>query len=136
MITRDQKKEILRRCKDSFIYFCENFCKIKHPSASSIPFKLFKYQVDSIGGIIMNPTDGSIYALSSKPDFDLNNFSKVKTVSTFSNPIVENVFEFGSIIKPLVMAGAIDAGVVTADTKYEDKGSVVVEDKEIFNFSK
>ena len=30
-----------------------------------------KYQVDSVGGIIMNPTDGSIYALSNKPDFDL-----------------------------------------------------------------
>ena len=95
-----------------------------------------KYQIDSIGGIIMNPIDGSIYALSNKPDFDLNNFSKVKNASIFSNPMVENVFEFGSIIKPLVMAGAIDAGVVAADTKYEDKGSVVVEDKEIFNFDK
>jgi len=95
-----------------------------------------KYQVDSIGGIIMNPQDGSIYALGSKPDFDLNNFSKVKIVSTFSNPLVENVFEFGSVIKPLVMAGALDAGVVTADTTYNDKGSVIVEDKEIFNFDK
>ncbi|HAS80617.1 MAG: Peptidoglycan glycosyltransferase [Candidatus Nomurabacteria bacterium GW2011_GWE1_32_28] len=95
-----------------------------------------KYQVDSIAGIIMNPVDGSIYALSSKPDFDLNNFSKVKTVSTFSNPLVENVFEFGSVVKPLVMAGALDAGVVTANTTYNDSGSVIVEDKEIFNFDK
>ena len=31
-----------------------------------------KYQVDSVGGIIMNPADGSIYALSNKPDFNLN----------------------------------------------------------------
>jgi len=95
-----------------------------------------KYNVDSIGGIIMNPQDGSIYALGSKPDFDLNNFSKVKTTSTFSNPLVENVFEFGSVFKPLVMAGALDAGVVTADTTYDDKGSVIVENKEIFNFDK
>ena len=95
-----------------------------------------KYQADSIGGIIMDPQDGSIYALSSKPDFDLNNFSKVKAASIFSNPLVENVFEFGSVIKPLIMAGALDAGVVTADTKYDDKGSVIVEDKEIFNFDK
>ncbi|MCM2339481.1 MAG: penicillin-binding protein 2 [Burkholderiales bacterium] len=95
-----------------------------------------KYQIDSIGGIIMNPTDGSIYALSTKPDFDLNNFSKVKTTSTFSNPLVENVLEFGSVVKPLVVASGLDAGVITANTKYEDKGSVVVEDKEIFNFDK
>ena len=57
----------------------------------------------------MNPQDGSIYALSTKPDFDLNNFSKVTPTSTFSNPLVENVFEFGSVVKPLVMAGALDA---------------------------
>ncbi|MEK7140609.1 MAG: hypothetical protein AAB815_02370, partial [Patescibacteria group bacterium] len=37
-----------------------------------------RYNVSAIGGIIMNPMDGSIYALASKPDFDPNNFSKVE----------------------------------------------------------
>ncbi|MBP9711506.1 MAG: penicillin-binding protein 2 [Candidatus Pacebacteria bacterium] len=95
-----------------------------------------KYSTDSIGGIIMNPTDGSIYAISVKPDFDINNFSKVKSATTFSNPIVENVLEFGSVVKPLVMAAALDAKVVTPSTTYNDKGSVIVEKKEIFNFDK
>ncbi len=95
-----------------------------------------KYQADSIGGIIMNPSDGSIYAMGVKPDFDPNDFSQVKKISTFSNPLVENVFEFGSVVKPLVMAAALDAGAVTAETKYTDKGSVLVEKKEIFNFDK
>ncbi len=95
-----------------------------------------KYDVDSIGGIIMNPQDGSIYALSSKPDFDLNNFSEVKTASTFSNPLIESILEFGSVVKPLVMAGALDAGVVTANTTYDDKGSVIVENQVINNFDK
>mgnify|MGYP001557829583 CR=1 FL=1 len=95
-----------------------------------------KYNIDSVGGIIMNPQDGSIYALSTKPDFDLNNFSKVTATSTFSNPLVENVFEFGSVVKPLVMAGALDAGVVTANTTYNDKGEVTIEKHQIFNFDK
>lgn len=95
-----------------------------------------KYQADSIGGIIMNPEDGSIYALGNKPDFDLNNFSKVKITSTFSNPLVESVLEFGSVVKPLVMAAALDTGVVTANTTYDDKGSVIVEDHTIYNFDK
>jgi cell division protein FtsI/penicillin-binding protein 2 len=95
-----------------------------------------RYQVDSIGGIIMNPIDGSIYALAVKPDFDPNNFSQVKNVSIFSNPLVENVLEFGSVVKPLVMASALDAKVVTPETTYNDKGSVIVEKKEIFNFDK
>jgi cell division protein FtsI/penicillin-binding protein 2 len=84
----------------------------------------------------MNPKDGSVYALSLKPDFDLNNFSKVKNPITYSNPLVENILEFGSVIKPLVMAGALDAGVVTADTTYNDTGSVIVEKKVISNFDK
>lgn len=95
-----------------------------------------KYQTDSIGGIIMNPTDGSVYALAAKPDFDPNNFSQVKKVSTFSNPLVENVLEFGSVVKPLVMASALNEKVLTADTTYNDKGSVMVEKHEIFNFDK
>ncbi len=94
-----------------------------------------KYQVDSIGGIIMNPQDGSIHAMGVKPDFSPNDFSKTK-ISTFSNPLVESVFEFGSVIKPLVMAGALDAGIISAETTYNDKGSVIVENKEIFNFDK
>lgn len=94
-----------------------------------------RYQVESIGGIIMNPKDGSIYALGVLPSFDPNNFSKEKT-STLSNPLVENVLEFGSVVKPLIMASALDAGVVNANTTYNDKGSVIVEKKEIFNFDK
>lgn len=95
-----------------------------------------KYQPDSIGGIIMNPQDGSIYALGVKPDFDPNNFSQTKNVSVFSNPLVENVLEFGSVVKPLVMASALDAKVLTPETKYDDKGEVTIEKHEIFNFDK
>lgn len=95
-----------------------------------------KYSVDSIGGIIMDPSTGAIYAVSVKPDFNLNNFSEVKNPSTFSNPIVENVLEFGSVVKPLVIAAGIDAKVINANTKYNDTGSVIVEKKQIFNFDK
>lgn len=95
-----------------------------------------KYSVDKIGGIIMDPIDGSVYALSVKPDFDPNNFSKIEGTSVFTNPLVENVLEFGSVVKPLVMASAIDAGVVTANTTYNDTGSVTVEKKIINNFDK
>jgi len=95
-----------------------------------------KYGVDKIGGIIMDPMDGSIYALSVKPDFDPNNFSKIEGTNIFTNPLVENVLEFGSVVKPLVMASAIDAGVVTANTTYNDTGSVTVEKKIINNFDK
>src|SRR3989339_751122 len=95
-----------------------------------------RYRVDSIGGENIDPKRGSLFSLSSKPDFYLNNFLKGKTASVFSNPIVENVFEFGSVVKPLVMAGALGGGGGAADTTYNDKRAVLVENKEIFNFYK
>jgi cell division protein FtsI (penicillin-binding protein 3)/stage V sporulation protein D (sporulation-specific penicillin-binding protein) len=84
----------------------------------------------------MNPADGSIYALSALPDFDPNNFSAEPKVAVFSNPLVEHVLEFGSVVKPLVMAAALNAGVVTPATTYNDKGEVTIEKHQIFNFDK
>ena len=95
-----------------------------------------KYSADLVGGIIMDPRDGSIYALAALPAFDPNKFSVAANNQIFSNPLVENVLEFGSVVKPLVMAAALDTGAVTAKTTYTDTGSVKVEKKEIFNFDK
>ena len=91
------------------------------------------WKVDLASAIIMNPRTGAIYAMSSKPDFDPNDFSK-EDLSVFVNPAVENIFEFGSVIKPLVMSGALDIGAVTPETTYQDAGSVVVYNKVIENF--
>lgn len=95
-----------------------------------------KYHPEDANGIIINPQNGEIVAMARLPNFDLNNFGDVKNAKTFSNPLVENVYEFGSVIKPLVMASAIDAGVVNSATPFYDKGSVQVEDKTIYNFDK
>ncbi len=92
------------------------------------------YHPDAEGGIIINPKTGAIYAMSSLPNFDLNDFSGVTDPLTFSNPLAENVFEMGSVIKPLAMSAALDAGVLTAQTTYNDTGSVTLNGKKISNF--
>ena len=97
---------------------------------------LKKWSADQAGGIIINPQTGEIYAMAGLPDFDLNNFKTVSDVGVYRNPLVENVFEFGSVIKPLVMTGALNAGVVTPATTYFDAGSVTVDKKVINNFDK
>ena len=93
-----------------------------------------KWDADSAGGIVMDPKTGEIYAMASKPDFDPNYFYKVNDTSVFINPLVEEVFEMGSIIKPLTMAAGIDAGVVTPETTYEDKGYVIFDGRRVENY--
>jgi cell division protein FtsI/penicillin-binding protein 2 len=93
-----------------------------------------KYSSDRTGGIVMNPKTGEIYAMAMTPDFDPNSYGSENNQSVFINPIVQSVFEMGSIVKPLAMAAGIDAGVVTPSTHYDDKGFVVVDGATISNF--
>ena len=94
------------------------------------------WSADGAGGIVMDPVTGEILAMAYTPGFNPNEYGKQTDVAVYANPNVESVFEFGSVIKPLVMAGALDAGVVTKDTTYTDKGFVKVGDRTINNFDK
>lgn len=95
-----------------------------------------KWGARTVGGIVMNPKTGEIIAMATVPSFDANNFKEIESVSVLSNPSVERVYEFGSVVKPLIMAAALDRGVVTPMTTYFDSGFVQVEDKVINNFDK
>ena len=95
-----------------------------------------QWSSEETSGIIMDPKNGEILAMASIPNFDPNNFSTEKNVSVFTNPLVQRVREMGSIMKAVTMASGIDAGVVTASTTYNDKGSVTFDKKTVYNFDK
>lgn len=88
----------------------------------------------SAGGIVIEPKTGKIIAMASVPDFDPNSFGKEKSLSVFRNPLVENVFEMGSTVKPLTVAAGIDAGVIKSDSTYYDTGFIVLNNRTISNF--
>lgn len=89
---------------------------------------------DRTMGIVMDPKTGKIVAMASSPGFDVNNYRTEPSVAIFNDPLVESAFEMGSIMKPIIMAIALDQGAVTADTKYNDAGFVKVGDRTIRNF--
>lgn len=95
-----------------------------------------KYHPSEVGAIVMNPKNGEIIAMAVLPDYNVNEFNKVESVSTFNNPIVENVYELGSVVKSLTMSSALAAGVVTPATTYNDKGYVILNTERINNFDK
>lgn len=92
-----------------------------------------QYASRGSGGIIMDPATGAIIALAAYPSYDENNLSGVNPV-TLGNPLVEQVHEFGSIMKPLTMASALDAGAVTPGTTYDDTGCITVNTEKICNW--
>lgn len=84
------------------------------------------------GGIIMDPSTGEIIAIATYPTFNPNEFRDADP-STFGNPHVEHVYEFGSIMKALTMATGLDAGAISAGTTYEDTGCTTVSTKRFCN---
>ena len=90
--------------------------------------------------IIAEPKTGRILAMANSPSYDPNKFNEVSQEEQwkFINPAVSDVYEPGSIFKPLVMATAIDAGLVEPDTKPDDlpggfKNMVLIDGYEIHN---
>lgn len=93
-----------------------------------------RWSSDYSGGIIVDPMTGDIVAMALYPTFNPNTFQEEKNAAIFSNPLVENVYEMGSIVKPITMAAGIDVGAVTPNTTYNDTGSVTLNNKTIKNY--
>lgn len=76
--------------------------------------------------LVMDIKTGAIKAMASYPAFNPNEYNEVKNINVFLNPAIQELFEPGSIFKPITMAAALDSGAVTPRTTYEDKGSIAI----------
>ena len=85
-------------------------------------------RLEAEGGtiIVEDPRTGAIKALANWPAFDPNNYSEVEDINIFTNPAVQNLFEPGSIFKPITMAAALDQKLATPQTTYRDEGFVKI----------
>ncbi len=74
------------------------------------------YEAESAVAIVAEPKTGAILAMVSLPSFDPNNISSADP-DTFRNRALTDQFEPGSILKPIVTAIALDAGVLNQSEK-------------------
>jgi cell division protein FtsI/penicillin-binding protein 2 len=85
-----------------------------------------KHGADGGSLIIINPKTGEILAMCGAPDFDPNKYNEVQNIEVFKNPATYNTYEPGSVFKPITMASALDLGLVSPNTTYEDTGEVKI----------
>lgn len=87
--------------------------------------------------IVMEPKTGKIIAMANEPSYDPNEYNKVPKDEQwkFVNSAVTDVWEPGSIMKPIIMAGAIDGGTVEPDTKPDEPfgNMITIDGYEIHN---
>lgn len=65
---------------------------------------------------VMDPKTGGILAMASFPTFDPRSYYEF-TSDLYKNPFITDSYEPGSTFKPLVLAAAIEQGVVRPDTR-------------------
>ncbi|KQN09901.1 peptidoglycan glycosyltransferase [Sphingobium sp. Leaf26] len=91
---------------------------------SELYAQLVQTKAKGAGGIIMDANTGEIIAMASIPVFDpnkLQNYAgKSCSQSPLCNHMVQARYELGSSFKPLSIAAAMDAGVVTSMSKRYD----------------
>ena len=81
-----------------------------------------KWQAESGTVIAMDPKTGKILAMASLPDYDPNEYSKVEKPEIFMNPAIQDVYEPGSVMKPITMAAGLDTGKISPETTFTDPG--------------
>ncbi|HWS48800.1 MAG TPA: penicillin-binding protein 2 [Candidatus Methanoperedens sp.] len=81
--------------------------KIQFMSENTLKNGVEKYQADSASLIIINPQSGEIIAMASVDASPSAQNTKI--------PNIGNLFEPGSIFKPLIMATALDSKSITSD---------------------
>ncbi|OHA91713.1 MAG: hypothetical protein A2832_01535 [Candidatus Zambryskibacteria bacterium RIFCSPHIGHO2_01_FULL_44_22b] len=93
-----------------------------------------KYSSEFSGGIIIDPNNGEIVAMALVPAFDPNFPQKAESSDIFSNKLVEDRYEMGSIIKAFSFAVGLDSGKITAKTTYNDPGCITLNTKTFCNY--
>ncbi|RHW36502.1 stage V sporulation protein D [Neobacillus notoginsengisoli] len=85
------------------------------------------YNPDGLIAIVMNPNNGEILAMSSRPTFDPADFRSVPQEVYNRNLPVWSTYEPGSTFKIITLAAALEEGKVNLEKEhFHDSGSVTV----------
>jgi len=74
------------------------------------------------GGIVLDVDTGEVLALASLPSYNPNLIDQ-QSVPNIFNRVTNQVYELGSVMKPITVASAIEAGVVTDMAKRYPSGA-------------
>jgi cell division protein FtsI/penicillin-binding protein 2 len=91
----------------------------------------------ALGGtiVVMEPSTGAVLAMASRPGFKLSELDlNDPDQALIRNRAVTDVYEPGSVFKTLTAAMAIDLGLVTPESTYNDTGAVFIGESTIRNW--
>ncbi|HLZ60448.1 MAG TPA: penicillin-binding protein 2 [Ktedonosporobacter sp.] len=85
--------------------------------------------------VVINARTGAVVAMAGDPTFDPNNYGSsvdkrgcLGAVEAYFNPALYCEYEPGSVMKAVTMAAALDQGLITPDTAFNDPGYISFKD--------
>jgi cell division protein FtsI (penicillin-binding protein 3) len=87
---------------------------IQHDAEEILAQAVAQYQAASGMAVVLDPRTGALLALAVVPTFNPNDAGKAPAASR-RNRVITDVFEPGSTLKPLIVASALDRGVIQVD---------------------
>lgn len=93
--------------------------RVQAAMESELNNAMVAHQALGATGLVMDVRTGEMVALVSLPVFNPNKIGQ-SNPEAFRNNVTQSVYELGSTFKPITMAGAMDAGVITSLSKRYD----------------
>lgn len=103
---------------------------IQEISKKRISEGLERYRAKQGCIIVANPNTMAILSLVCLPDYDLDQYYSF-TESFFKNPVVSEVYEPGSIFKPLIVGAAIQEKKIRPQDTYNEEGQIKIGEYQI-----
>lgn len=92
-------------------------CKIQSIVEDELENACLKWKPDSAIAIAMDPSTGEVLAMANYPSFNPNSVQGSSPLER-RNRAITDCFEPGSLIKPLIVSGALDSGLVKEDEQF------------------
>lgn len=107
---------------------------VQHIIKEQLKAGMEKFKAKSACVIAANPKTMEIIGLSCLPDYDPGEYYEFSE-KDFINSTISSGYEPGSTFKPLVMAAAIEEGVIKPDDIYDEAGAVTYSGYRIQNWN-
>jgi len=106
---------------------------IQHITEKILFEQINKFEAEGGAGIVMNSKNGEVYAITSLPDYNVNNYSKVSDELLF-NKATKGIYELGSTLKLITAAIALDSGLVEENEVFDVSRPLRVSSRTIRDF--
>ena len=100
---------------------------IQKKTEDAIRATIEKFHVTNASAVVMNPRNGQILAMAGTPTYNPAEYAKVTDARAFQTDVTMSAFNSASVCKTFALAAAVDSGVMTPETTYNNTDLVTID---------